>query len=150
MGGYFSELVQKGGAMFWGLVLIVGLLSIFLGDLHARRRGGVAREAKLFAASPNRHLRLRTVNLICLVTLFLFDWLYPIAFRWFGKKRFVYPTLMTVLGALGGALRGAATQGGDAAEFMAYGLLPGFVTIHCLGWVHVNVVYARIRQHQRR
>jgi hypothetical protein len=141
MGQYFSDLIDVGGAL-WGFVIIVSLGALFIADLFARRRNAED-EVKRYLSSGWRGITRWKINLVCFVTLFLFDWLYPFVFTWFGKKRFVYPALMSIIGLLFAAFA-TDDMSGDAGEFVMFGLIPAWLIVHFLGWIHVNLVYSRI------
>ena len=84
------------------------------------------------------------INLMCFISIFIFDWLYAWVFKYFGKKRFIYPTLLTIVGL--SISKFISIRNPDGAEFAIFFLLPGYLTIHCLGWLHINTVFRRIQK----
>ena len=140
---YFSDFSDTGGLAVISFTIVTGVLAIVFGHLYALKHPD--KELKLFLKTGDKDVSLKNINLICFISLFLFDWLYSWAFDFFGKKKFIYPVLLTIIATLAGIAE-AAGPGGDAEEFIFYGAIPMYITIHCLGWLHVNMVYIRLKK----
>jgi hypothetical protein len=143
---YFKDFAESGGLAATSLTLFIGLVLIIAGHLYALKHPD--KELRVFLETGDKRLSYTKINIICFITIFIFDWMYAWAFRFFGKKRFIYPTLLSLIGGLIGVFS-SGDMSGDAAEFVLFGLVPIFLVVHCLGWLHVNIVYYRVRKGMR-
>lgn len=138
---YLKDFAESGGLVSMSIVLIVGLVIIFVGHMSALKNLEI--ELKEINESAARNTSYKQINIICFISLFVFDWMYPWAFEFFGKKRIVYPVLLSVIATAIGAIS-IDDLSGDTAEFLFFGLVPLYFIVHCLGWLHVNLVYYRL------
>jgi hypothetical protein len=129
-----------------GKLAVMGICPVVLALIAVShvRTTPLQAEREFLEFKKSRPIHPLVLQLLLLLSIVLADWFYPFVLKEFGLKKYVYPSILTVLGIPIAAVAGA--ESGDAAEAFVFVLLPTFVIVHCISWFHVNLVRHRVHQ----